>query len=352
MSNTLWESVLGALRADIVDTHMRVGDRFPSRDEICSRFNVSTITAKRAIDELEAEGWVKKYKYRGTFIARNVVPVSVSLILDCLGHTNMPNEINNALSSFPRLMGIVNEFQRAAERIGVDLQVLTRMYGAEMSGQNLILLQGEDISREDLQPIRRQNNIVLTHMVESKECASTVRIDMKKGAKLVVKHLVSLGHKRIGLVLARVTDVWQIARLTGYEEVLKRNGIAFEWRLVRETINLGMADIRNVMDRLMWLDQPPTAIFAGNDEIALTIMQYCREKGIDVPGKLSVIGFDNNSEASIMSPGLTTIDNRLDLMAEESLRIIVEADGGHKEIQDVVIPPELVIRESTAPPAI
>ncbi|MDD3927078.1 MAG: GntR family transcriptional regulator, partial [bacterium] len=127
MSKTLWENIVDTLRADIIAGNMRVGDRFLSYDEICTRFDVSTITARRALDELEAEGWVKKYKSRGTFIARNVAPVSVNFILDYSGKQGLPSEIS-AFPSFPRLMRIVNEFKDVAERIGVNLQILTQMY--------------------------------------------------------------------------------------------------------------------------------------------------------------------------------------------------------------------------------
>ncbi|MDD3927378.1 MAG: substrate-binding domain-containing protein [bacterium] len=351
MSKTLWKTIVGTLRAEITDNDMRVGERFSSRDEICSRFDVSTITARRVLDELEAEGWVKKYKYRGTFVARNASPVSVNLILDCSGSNGIPSEIS-ALQSFPRLIRIIDEFKSAADRSGVDLQVITRVYNNDINGQNLIVLDNYDLPRDLLKLTCSKNNVVLTHAVNKAEHVNAVRLDMDKGARLAVKHLVSLGHKRIGFVLTKVTDDWQIPRCIAYEEVLKRNGIAFDWHLIKETINLGRAEICTAMDRLMKLEQPPTAVFAGNDEIALTIIQYCRERNIDVPGKLSIVGLDNNPDASIVSPGLTTVDNRLDLMAEETLRIIVAADDGRKEIRDVLIPPELIIRESTAPPAV
>jgi LacI family transcriptional regulator len=91
----------------------------------------------------------------------------------------------------------------------------------------------------------------------------------------------------------------------------------------------------------------PTAIFAGNDEMAIGIYTSARKLGLAIPGDLSVVGFDDTPMASRISPGLTTVRLRIREMGREAARAILRGLSGVEHSENASFNPELIVREST-----
>ncbi len=198
----------------------------------------------------------------------------------------------------------------------------------------------------------RHNNlpfVVTWQLVHDNEFPS-VSFDNYKAARTAVEHLVSLGHRRIGLICGR-TDVNDRARdrRRGYEAVLRKYGIDVDARLIFER-DFEFVEGRAAMNRLLSIDPRPTAAFCANDIQAIGALYECRESGIRVPEDLSIIGFDDLPIAQYTWPQLTTIRVPASEMGRRAAESLLTALKTGQPPLSVELPTDLIIRGSTAAP--
>ncbi|GHE96768.1 LacI family DNA-binding transcriptional regulator [Streptomyces fumanus] len=170
------------------------------------------------------------------------------------------------------------------------------------------------------------------------------------GGLAATRHLLSLGHRRVAYLGGPAMAVCNQARMHGYRAALEAEGARVPDAYVRTgdfTYESGLLGAGALLD----LREPPTAVFAGNDEIAVGVVESARARGLRVPEDLSVVGFDDTSVARMASPPLTTVRQPLREMGATALRIALRlADGEKAESHHLELATELVVRASTAPP--
>jgi LacI family transcriptional regulator len=170
------------------------------------------------------------------------------------------------------------------------------------------------------------------------------------GGLSATEHLISLGHRRIGLVAGPRDLLCSRARLDGYRAALDAAGIDLDDKLIMQ------GDFRHdsgfaAGDRMLDLDDPPTAVFASSDQMALGVYEAARRRGLRIPADLSVVGFDDLPEARWSSPPLTTVRQPLAEMGGLAARTILRmARGETLATPRVELATELVVRDSTAAP--
>jgi LacI family transcriptional regulator len=168
-----------------------------------------------------------------------------------------------------------------------------------------------------------------------------------KGAVDATNYLIKLGHRRIGFICGRPEIGSAILRLNGYRHALEQAGIEPDDALIVQgdfTTPTG----NRCTHQLLSLKNPPTAIFASNDQSAIGVYQAASELHLEIPKDLSVIGFDNISEAQYL--GLTTIDQSLPRMGSIAIQILSQIIDNHPpENQIYEIPTKLVERTSCGP---
>ena len=177
----------------------------------------------------------------------------------------------------------------------------------------------------------------------------------QEGALAAMSYLTDLGHRRIGHIAGEMKLISASQRLQGYKDGLAAAGIS----LNEDLIEMGDYTTETAVicaRKLLSLRERPTAIFAANDVSAIGVYQAARELGLQIPGDLSVIGFDNLRDAAHLNPPLTTIDQSLEKMGTMATEMIVELVKGKplpinpaEEGNLYKIPTKLVIRESCAP---
>lgn len=187
--------------------------------------------------------------------------------------------------------------------------------------------------------------------VPSDELAS-VTVENHSGARMAVRHLVTLGHVRIGLIAGRreepASAVVAPERERGYRSALEEAGIEVDdaLRVAGGFSHRGGAE---ALARLMSLDDPPTAVFALSDEMAIGAMHTARGLGMRVPDDLSIVGFDDNAVATYL--GLTTVDQSVAAQGEVAARLLLDAlDDTTPAPASRCLPCRLVLRSTTAPP--
>ncbi len=174
---------------------------------------------------------------------------------------------------------------------------------------------------------------------------SSVFMDDAQAADDMTTHLINYGHRRIGFIKGHPNHAGSDDRLFGYRRALDRAGIAYEQQLVCDgafDFESGVAAARVLLD----LADPPTAVFAANDDMAAGVLAEAHDRNIDLPGELSVAGFDDTTQARTVWPPLTTIHQPMFDLAHTATDILIA--GG--DINHRRLPHQLIERASVAPP--
>ncbi|WP_300394319.1 LacI family DNA-binding transcriptional regulator [Henriciella sp.] len=153
------------------------------------------------------------------------------------------------------------------------------------------------------------------------ESQSTVTFDDQAAAHAMTSFLIEKGHERIGLVCGPVQHPSSHQRRDGYVGALAEHGLPVEKELILEgdfTFRSGM----DMGDRLLGLDHPPSAIFASNDDMAAGVIAAAQRRSVQVPGELSIVGFDDTAIAAAIWPRLTTVHQPIAEMVEAAIDII------------------------------
>ncbi len=170
------------------------------------------------------------------------------------------------------------------------------------------------------------------------------------GAVEAMEYLIQLGHTRIGFISGRPDLQSARQRLQGYKDALHRANITLDPDLMQVgdfTAETG----RECALRLLSLPEPPTAIFAANDQSAFSAIEAACEAGLRVPHDLSVVGFDNIPEAAYFNPALTTVDQFMVKMGYVATEMLIGlAQGQTLESNLHKTPTRLMVRDSCQPP--
>ncbi|MBD0381793.1 LacI family DNA-binding transcriptional regulator [Paenibacillus sedimenti] len=177
---------------------------------------------------------------------------------------------------------------------------------------------------------------------------NTVVVDDYVGGCLAASHLLELGHRRIGIIGEREKVRSSRERVRGFRQTMEEYGAAFVPEHLKHC-DYKVEDGKIKALELLQADEPPTAIFACNDMLAVGTLQAARELGKKVPEDLSIVSFDNTILAAVTDPPLTTVAQPMEHMGKLVVNLIVEELQGTAPVkQRTVLRPELITRESTA----
>lgn len=176
-----------------------------------------------------------------------------------------------------------------------------------------------------------------------------VGFDERRAAAEIVEHLISLGHRRIGHIAGLKGHGAHTWRLSGYRDALRKAGIVYDESLVVDgdfAFASGVAGARVLLDRR----RPPTAIFAANDDMACGVMRAAYERGLAIPGDLSVCGFDDTPVSGLISPGLTTVRQPCRELGRLAVEGLLQSIRDPTTRQQARVPYQVHLRASTAAP--
>jgi LacI family transcriptional regulator len=229
-----------------------------------------------------------------------------------------------------------------------EVSIVDRLHG--LTDGALIILPEE--SSEELERLLDSGFrfVVLDPLMPLEERIPSVSAAHTSGADQAMKHLLDLGHRRVGQITGPRGWVSTEDRRRGYRAALAAAGILPDPTLEQEAepeIDPGRAAAEQLLD----LPERPTAIFAFNDNIAIGAIQAARARGIRVPEELSIVGFDDIEHATIVTPALTTVRQPLAEMGRTAVSLLMRLlEGQRFETLHVELATRLVVRDSTAPP--
>jgi LacI family transcriptional regulator len=334
---------------------LKEGDRIPSLREMCEEFMVSSITARRALLDLLNEGIVERRGGLGAFVTGVRRRARIAVVI--IGYGEGSWRQNSG--SFGQLVGGIASSTWEHDALLSVLpindpvtapQALRQLLHDHPVDGMLLRVAGDvdwrvvDISAEES---------IATVLIKRTPPASGVPAvlpDARHAGELAVDHLVGLGHRRIGLIaLTASTDTYRDHK-AGFIAALERHGIRTGRELVSEVPSL-FGEHRHIgAERLLSIAEPPTAIVTNADFLALGAYEAATARGLSIPADLSVVGFDDMEFAQHLNPSLTTVRlSYYDLGHAAAATLFRVLDG--EEVPTVqLLPVDLVIRDSTAPP--
>ncbi|GEL99972.1 LacI family DNA-binding transcriptional regulator [Cellulomonas terrae] len=178
---------------------------------------------------------------------------------------------------------------------------------------------------------------------------TSVRSSNWAGARAATDHLIALGHRRIAWVGGPDASAPARDRFYGYRAALESAGIELDPRLVRSDrfdVDAGVRHARDLLTQAL----PPTAIMAADDEIAVGVLAAAHELGVQVPSRLSVMGFDDTPQAAWTTPALTTVRQDLDGMGRLAVQTVLALSSGeHPPSRHIELATSLTVRDTTGP---
>ncbi|SDD31558.1 transcriptional regulator, LacI family [Paenibacillus sp. UNCCL117] len=327
--------------------------------DIAKKANVSAMTVSRVINNNGKISELTRQRVKQVMEELNYVPNSNarSLVLQkthiiSLLITDITNPFYTTLArgaedtakrlGYKLLFGNSDE-NYAKEKDYVDMILSTRVDG-------VLFAPAGDGSAVHLQQLQKHRiPLVLLDREVPGIQADTVLGDSKEGARRLVEHLLALGHRRIALINGSEDVSTARQRHTGYKEALKLNDIAYDEALV---LHANYRDIQDeaALDRLLHLPDPPTAVFAANNFLAIGAIQGLRAQGLRVPDDMSVVCFDDLGLASALHPFLTVAAQPAYQFGSLGMQWLIDRIEGRaqEEPRTIILPSELIVRSSAA----
>jgi LacI family transcriptional regulator, galactose operon repressor len=229
-----------------------------------------------------------------------------------------------------------------------EVSVLERLHG--LTDGALIINPEESTWELERLLDRGYRFVVLDPLMTLNERIPSVSAANTSGADQAMRHLLQLGHRRIAQISGPAGWVATEGRRRGYRAALASAGILPDPALEVEAIP-EFEPGRKAAETLLDLADPPTAILAFNDNIAIGAIQAARARGVRVPEELSVVGFDDVEYATIVTPALTTVRQPLAEMGRTAVSLLGRLlEDQRIEALHVELATRLVVRDSTAPP--
>jgi DNA-binding LacI/PurR family transcriptional regulator len=252
----------------------------------------------------------------------------------------------------PFFARVLRGAQRAAQEAGYTVVLVDTANDRRWEAQSFEALRAGPVDGyllfEVMPPdgLERDEHVVLMESKAPKR--SSVRFDSEGGAADAFRHLVDLGHRRIGHLASAFEAPTFDEREAARRRVLDEAGIDPDAQ-ARATTDITIDAARDAAGPL--LDERPTAVFCDDDIIAAGLYLAARERGLRIPRDLSVIGFDDMDFARVLEPALTTVALDAELLGSTAFELLEDRFAGRRPRRRVVLPADLTLRESTAPPA-
>jgi len=329
--------------------------------DVAARAGVSPMTVSRVINrestvKEETRALVEKaisdLNYAPNPAARSLAgsaPFRIGLLYD--------NPSTGYLSEF--LVGALDESSRTGAQVVIEKCAEPELAGATLTRllktgvDGLILPAPLCESAQVLAEVKAAGAAAVA-VAPGKASAdmATIRIDNEAAAFELAEHLLGLGHKRFGIIKGHPNQTVSQQRLDGFLAALKAAGISDE----NVRIEQGYFTYRSGLEaaeRLLGEDDRPTAIFAGNDDMAAATAGVAHRMGLDVPEDVSIVGFDDTSIAANIWPALTTVHQPIAAMARAAVDLVLEEirrqRGKTGEPRQLMHPHTLIVRDSTGP---
>ncbi|MHB1156257.1 MAG: substrate-binding domain-containing protein [Phycisphaerales bacterium] len=338
----------------------RPGDRFLTVRQLADRFDISLVTAQRALEALKQQHVLLADSTRPAIIHPDLKPTGDA---SPAAPTYRLGMIVTNLAS-PFFSQLAHHVQTLASQIGWQVLLASSDYDPareqriidgflDIHVQAILAAPGlGQASTAIYQRLLQQTDtrlVFVSRRIESLPVDSVVVHNMLGAAK-VADHLWQQGHRRFGFIGFR-SDIEQEPRLMGYRAALHARGVELADDQIAYAEDWHPEAGCRAMAQLMNAPTPPTAVFAYHDLLALGALHHCRQHQLRVPHDVALVGFDDLPESRVTTPALSTVSYPLRSMAELSIQMAQQPldRSPDRQPHTVLLEPALIVRSSSDP---
>ena len=304
-------------------------------------FNVSKITKEKVLKVIKQLNYERKKN-------KNRISQSNISVIKCFDE-----KIENEDPYFVSLkINLENMLKKKVSKVKFfDLEEIEKLIKyneiSNFSLTDAVIFIGET-SKEKLKFFKSLNeNIICVDVYDTDNITDYIKFDMRNSVEIVFNYIFKLNHKKIGLLVGRNKVVKNLVdfREKYFKEIMVKNGLYRE-----EYLQIGDFSMESgyiMMKEILKLEDRPTAVFCGNDSIAMGAYKAIRENKLKIPEDISIIGFNDLKLSQYSIPPLTTIKIDTKLIAQETVNSLIELLEGKRDYhKKVFLPIELIERES------
>lgn len=363
----LYQQILEYLREKITSRQLLPGQQLPTEFELAEQFGVSRITSKRALEELEKEGYIYRKRGHGSFVSPSVIKTA----------NNGIGKVVSIIFPYHSAEGWVMTYIKGAMDYlnprGYFLSIHCTGGENERDYLNQLTLDGvggiiyypsSTVKNIDILTTLCMNNypVVTIDKYFDGIPLSHVVSDNFNGEYMLVKHMVELGHRRIAYVCADTINNKSSLRdrYLGYCKALKDHGLEIDQEIIFLDYYTRMIEFKEESKQKEFLreklksmiDSGVTAMLAENDVEAITIYKILTEIDVKIPQQVSLAGFDNIELLKHFELPLTTINQNFYEIGKRAAQLVVKSieEKSYKYVREI-IPVELIKGETTASPS-
>ena len=342
----------------IVSGMIKPGDRLPSVRHFAEYLNINLHTVRNAYALLENNGLVATRQGWGTKaltpdplrIAESLNKIrshTIGVIIPSLSHPvyhDLLRGIQDIADSDQSMIFVCNTQDQSTQA----WRYLNQLLSKQVDG---IIVASQDIEQympgESDQPLSKSLVVPYVSVDTPKSKGYSVNMDLEAVGYQATKHLVQHGHQRVGLITYGFESVDYRLEDHGYHRALQEAGIANDPGLIAPVQGFNAAEGKQAADRLLKLPQPPSAIFAISDSMAVGAMQAIKAAGLRIPDDIALIGFNDIPLASMLDPPLTSFSMPSYKMGTEAMKMLTSLIHGKKpKRRKIILPTPLVTRQS------
>ncbi|WP_256761057.1 substrate-binding domain-containing protein [Cohnella sp. WQ 127256] len=354
----MYQFIIDDIKAKIKNGELELDQPLPNQIELAKMYNTSEITSRRALTELVKEGYIYRIRGKGSFIKeedsneknstiRTVYFVYNDLSVDAFNHRYWSD--------------MLEMMKEVCDENGVNFYLWAsgEVYTLpdDPHGAFVLVIPPLLFDQRKLEVWRDEGKRIVTVQFYYPHLSIPYVIaDNLTGGYLATQHLLSLGHKRTGIILTgkSLLDLNQefSLRLQGYRLALQQHHIPFDPELVcvmegsKENMDMGYEGFKQLHNHT---DNPPTAIFVTSDLKAMGALKAAQDMGLKVPEDISLVGYDDLRISSFTYPHLTTINQNTTQIGRRAIEILLhELPKNRTHLVKDEIVPKLIIRGTTS----
>jgi len=325
----------------IAEGELKEGDKLPPEEEIAKMNGISKGTVRMALMDLVKEGILVRYPKRGTFVTSTKARVTYKI---CIYSSTIPASKREADYYRSELWGGIEE---GSIEEGVSL--IFSDYEEKVDG----ILYLVPLRREiDILNKIKENKIPMVIVGAKVEGFNYVAVDNERGTEQAIKHLIDLGHRKIGGIFPTLEQYDIYHRYNTFLNILKENGLPVkkEWVKVLEEENPSkwIEKSEKAIIGILNENEKPTAIFAATGFTNVGVMRGVRKKELKIPDDISIVGFDDFYLASHLEPPLTVVWQPIWDLGKVGVKMLVEIIRKKpNKLKQEILETKLIVRDST-----
>lgn len=345
------------LKQLILNGEYEIGSKIPSEAELKDKFNVSRHTIRQSISELVNDGYLKREQGSGTYVssqyqleAKDTSQKTIGVITTYLSDYIFPSIIRGIEDELSK-KGYALLLSSTQNNVQNEKKSLEMMLENQVDGLIVEPTKSAELNPNLNYYLRMQERgipyVSINASYEELD-APEIRMDDRLASEILTSHLLELGHTRICMI-TKTDDLQGKERMKGFIRAYSKVNKTFDGSLMITFDTEHIGKLTDEIDRVLHLENSPTAFVCYNDQIAIKVNERIANGGKKVPQDISVVSHDNSFLSTATDVKLTSINHPKERLGRDAASWIIQAiEKNSFKQQSIIYEPELILRSSTS----